>query len=270
MHLVVRLSELGPWSYDSAFFQPPLCHQLWQSHWVYDQNIGSSLPWKTSPATVTPKASLCIYSGWICIECCQEWWRLIQLLMPMSFLTITNCHNTSICNQVSYVIWHLTMIGFTYYSFVKVCGVKTYAQFQIPDLSLLLTKTKLFIQGVASVTGLSTPPWSILSISFLKLYLSELALADKGFILVEHWVQMYGVWRSQKLPIPSKTFGYCAIIWSLLVINLLFCCCLFWFISTCCLLWGGHLLWSMYMLLSLPGFLGWCCVLVIKLALGGK
>ena len=46
-----------------------------------------------------------------CIKCSQEWWRFIQFLMPISIATITNCHFTSICNQVSYVIWLLEVIG---------------------------------------------------------------------------------------------------------------------------------------------------------------
>ena len=78
----------------------------------------------------------------ICIKCCQEWWRIIQFLMPISFSTITNCYYTSIHNQVSYVIWHLEMIGFMYYSFVHVCGGNTYEQFQIVWLVFALDQDK--------------------------------------------------------------------------------------------------------------------------------
>ena len=57
--------------------------------------------------------------------------------------------------------------------------------FRLPDLSLLSTSTKLLIQGVASLTGLSSPACSILSTSSLKSLLGG-----------NTWISLYIIRRS--------------------------------------------------------------------------
>ena len=57
------------------------------------------------------------------------------------------------------------MIGLSYYGLIQIGWVQADAQLEVPSLSLLSTKMKLLIQGVASCTGTSTPACGILFIS---------------------------------------------------------------------------------------------------------
>ena len=57
------------------------------------------------------------------------------------------------------------MIWFPHNSFVKIGWIQANLSFNLPDLSLPSTGTKLLIQGVASWTGFSTPACNISSTS---------------------------------------------------------------------------------------------------------
>ena len=149
--------------------------------------------------------------------------------------------------------------------------------FGLPDLSLPSTKTKLFIYGVASVTGLMTLAWSMLSISFLKASLRWIrtGLHRVCFSVMSILTCMrYG--KLGNLPIPLNTSGYLNNICSLLVIVMAGSS--FWtvFLDVNALL-GGCYLWSDNSCLDrwtfravIFVFLGWSMVLVIRLAHGGR
>ena len=116
---------------------------------------------------------------------------------------------------------------------------------QMPNFrSLLSTKTKLFMQGVASFTGFNTPTCSVLSISYLKFSLRWTGIGQQGVCLCgmlgSSWI-LYG--GPGNLPVPSNTSGESVRICSLLVINLLTSCFLalvvtrVWVDTACSLLW---------------------------------
>ena len=66
----------------------------------------------------------------------ENWQKLVSLLkilflIPVSLVTITNCHYTSIPNQECYITWHLEMVWFLNYGFIQVGRVKTDVQFKV-------------------------------------------------------------------------------------------------------------------------------------------
>ena len=160
---------------------------------------------------------------------------------------------------------------------LRFVGSKQMHNLRFPDLSLLSTNTKLLIQGVAPVTGLSTPTWSILPISFLKLSFKWMGIWWQGVCL--GWMLgskliLYG--GPGNLPIPSQTSGYCIIICSLLVTNLPTGCCFVagvtgvWANTACCLHWAATCCDLCTDNETGLVLLGWSWALVIRLAHGGR
>ena len=158
-------------------------------------------------------------------------------------------------------------------------GSRHMRSFRLPDLSLPSTSMKLFLHGVASLTGLMIPAWSILSISILKASLRWMGTSQHGvcfgvmFGLTCMWYSRLG-----NLLIPSKMSGYFDNICSLLVIMMFGFD--FWtvFIDTDVVAWlCGSCLWvdtSCFDWWTFKdvnfAFFGWSIVLVIRLAHGGR
>ena len=65
----------------------------------------------------------------------------------------------------------------------KFAGSRQILILRFPDLSFDSTRKKVFIHGVASVTGFNTPACKILFISFLNASSNALALVGKVFVL---------------------------------------------------------------------------------------
>ena len=103
----------------------------------------------------------------------------------------------------------------------RLVGSKNICNFKLPNLSLLFTRTKLFIHGVASCIGLRMLAFSILSISCLKFSFRWTATGQQGVclggMLGSNWI-LYG--GPGNLPMSSNTSGYCVRIYSALVMSL--------------------------------------------------
>ena len=158
--------------------------------------------------------------------------------MPVSLVTITNCHYTSICNQVCYVIWHLEMVWLLNYSFIQVDRLKADMQFKVSWLVLAFNQDKTVYARSCLCHWLKYTHLDHLVYLLFKVTFKWMGIGLQGVCLgctFGSRCMLSGGPRN--FPIPSKTSGYCAIIWSLLVINLLGCCFLIWLVSTCCLLW---------------------------------
>ena len=90
-------------------------------------------------------------------------------------------------------------------------------------LSCDSTKMKLLIHEVDSWTGMITPAISILSISCLKVCLRWTGMGLQGVWLgvMDRFVwKWYGL--PQNLPMPSKSYGYCSLICSFVLMILIF------------------------------------------------
>ena len=114
----------------------------------------------------------------------------------------------------------------------KFVGSRQILSLRFLDLSFDSTKTKLFIHGVALVTGFNTPACNILSISFLNASFKWHWLARCLFWL-DAKVKMDGVRKTQKLANTTED------IW-VLFHNLVFACnYLVWLrLLHCWCLWG--------------------------------
>ena len=151
--------------------------------------------------------------------------------------------------------------------------------FGLPDLSLPSMSMKLLTHRVASLTGLMIPAWNILSISFLKasFRLNGYWPAQSLFWCDVH-IDLYVVWQTGNLLIPSNMSRYFDNICSLLVIVMPGFS--FWtvFIDADIDTWlGGSCLWADTSCFDQWTFkdvnfvlLGWSIVLVIRLAHGGR
>ena len=112
---------------------------------------------------------------------------------------------------------------------------------RLPNLSLLSTKTKLLIHGVASCTGASTPACSILFISCWNFSFKCTGIGEQG-VCLGGMLGSTWIWQSgpRNLPIPSKTSGYSHRIISLLVISLGTCVLAagVWAATSCFVVWA--------------------------------
>ena len=85
----------------------------------------------------------------------------------------------------------------------KLVGSKQMCSLRFPSLSLLSTKMKLLIQGVASCTGTSTPACSILFISCWNWSFRCMGIGQQGVCLGGMFGSSW-IWYSGpgNLPIP--------------------------------------------------------------------
>ena len=161
--------------------------------------------------------------------------------------------------------------GFLVIALFRLVGSKQMCSFRLPSFSLLSTSTKLFIQGVASWTGLSTPACGILSTSCLNASLRWTGIEQQG-VCLGVTVGSICIWLGGpgKLPIPSKTSGYSHRICYLLVTSLgtAYFCFGIWAATSCVDLWLDTSCFCTHNVDLV--FLGWSAELAIKLALGGR
>ena len=78
----------------------------------------------------------------LCIKGCEKWWSLIKLLIPVSFLAITNSHYACIYKQMSNVLWGFEMVWFPYYEFVWIYWILAYPTLDIAWFILAFYKKK--------------------------------------------------------------------------------------------------------------------------------
>ena len=81
-------------------------------------------------------------SAKFCIKSCQAWWGFIKLLMPVSFSTVTDCHNACICNQMGKAFWGFEMVRFPDDSLVYICWILADPKLEIAWLILAFYKNK--------------------------------------------------------------------------------------------------------------------------------
>ena len=236
----------------------------WLKHW-------SNFRWKISPATVIPNG-ITVY--WNLPNAVLKVVKMRLHLIPDANNPFHNCIPSWCMNWQSS---EQCPLGFKSYGSRITALLRFVGSRHMWSLGLPSTSMKLLIHGVASFTGLMTPSWSMLSISFLKASLRWMGTGLHGvcfsvmFISTCMWYGGLG-----NLPIPSNMSRYFDNIFSLLVIIMPGSC--FWtvFLDVSALPSGSYLWsdtsyfdqWTLRAVIFV--FLGWSMVLVIRLAHGGR